>query len=274
MPIRKVKSPWAWFDFFEQTMDPYVCNICWWTGAAFDGFPHSESLACHECGSIARDRFLFFCFVARMREKKYKVLETSPRLGETYQDSMAQWFDYRASDFDLRSHKAQIKVDLQNMDLEDESLDVLLTPHVLEHVPETDLALREIFRVLAPGGRMYLQVPVVQGWTTPPLKPEFHQDDTPVEWKFGLDLTSRLREQGFRTRLLCNQGFYRHVKQGGTHWPDPRSFDFDVESMLAAAVTHDLLPVASDEISRRVGFFPGYMFLTWECEKPYLPFRR
>ena len=40
------------------------CRICGWEGDAFDGVAHSESALCPTCGSIARDRFLFHCFVA------------------------------------------------------------------------------------------------------------------------------------------------------------------------------------------------------------------
>ncbi len=268
MAIDKIESPWQWFQFFQETEAPSVCNICWWTGDAFTGFAHSESAVCPDCGSIARDRFLFFCMVARMRADRYRVLETSPRLGEDYRNAMARWFDYQASDFDLRAHKTHLQIDLQKIDLEDDSLDVLLTPHVLEHVAATDRALREIYRVLSPGGKMFLQVPVVQGWSAPPRKPEFHQDNTPVEWRFGPDLTNQIREQGFRTRLLCNQGFFRHVRQGATYWPDPHSLEFDVESLLSAVTMTDLLPVADENVSRRLGFCPSYMFLTWECEKP------
>ena len=78
---------------------------------------------------------------------------------------MQRWFSYRTSDFDLSAHRGDIQIDLQAIDLPDASVDVVLTPHVLEHVPDTDKALSELFRVIAPGGRMYLQVPLVYGAT-------------------------------------------------------------------------------------------------------------
>lgn len=195
------------------------------------------------------------------------MLETSPRLGAAYRRAMSSWFDYRASDFDQRAHRADLRLDLQSLDLDDGSLDVLLTPHVLEHVPDTERALREIHRVLAPGGRMFLQVPVLQGRTAPPATPEFHGDATPVFWRFGPDLTGRLRDLGFRARLLCTEGFHSLVASGAATWPDQSSPEFDVDSILAAARTEDLLPIAGREVSRRLGFQPEYMFLTWEARK-------
>ena len=260
-------SPWEWRATMKADSAPCCCNICWWSGDSFVGPPHSESAHCPGCGSIARDRFLFYCFVHSLSAHSYRVLETSPRLGDDYRQAMRRWFDYRASDWDQRAHRAELQLDLQAMDLETESLDIILTPHVLEHVPRPDDALAEIHRVLVPGGTMYLQVPVEQGWTTPPAVPEFHGDHTPVFWHHGLDLTERLRRHGFRTRLLCNMGFYRQVEVGASHWPDPTAPAIDVPSILEACRLEDLVPVADEATTRRLGLHPGYMFLTWEGVK-------
>jgi SAM-dependent methyltransferase len=267
VPFDGIASPWDWFAWIEENPSPAACNICWWSGAAFQGFPHSESATCPGCGSIARDRFLFFSFVRRTAPGTYRVLETSPRLGGPYRTAMSSWFDYRASDFDQRAHRAQLQLDLQDLDLESESLDVILTPHVLEHVAQTERALEEMHRVLAPGGRIYLQVPVQQGWTAPPRSPELHGDATPVFWRFGLDLTARLREVGFRAHLLCTEGFHALVEAGVRTWPDPPSPEFDVDSILAAGQSRDLVPIAGGDLTRLLSFHPTYMFLTWEAVK-------
>jgi len=162
-------APTTWVDTAPSPWDVATgaevraaawCNICRWTGAGFDGPQHCEFATCPRCGSIARDRFLFWCFVERTPPSlRTRLLETSPRMGADYRRAMARWFTYTCSDFDERAHAGTVRIDLQAIDLPDASLDVLLTPHVLEHVPETDTALGEIARVLAPGGRMYLQVP-------------------------------------------------------------------------------------------------------------------
>lgn len=261
-------SPWAPPGRSERLASA-VCNICRWTGDAFDGPNHSEFSVCPRCGSISRDRFLFWCYVQRTGEQLgATVLETSPRLGEDYRSVVGRWFDYTASDFDERAHKGSVQIDLQAIDLPDDSVDVLLTPHVLEHVPETDRALDEIKRVLAPGGRMYLQVPVLQGATAPPVEPEFHGDDTPVFWRFGPDLTARLRDHGFTTNLLCTQQWLDHVRSGATSWPTETSAEFDVDSLLAGTIEQDLVPVATAADADQRGFLPAYMFLTWECIAP------
>jgi predicted SAM-dependent methyltransferase len=263
--FRRVTHPWDWHRRFESSAGVSFCNICWWTGESFVGPVHSERAICPRCGSIARDRFLFFCFVSRNARSHYRILETSPRLGKAHQRAMRRWFDYRASDFDQRLHRTGMELDLQDIHLEGGSVDILLTQHVLEHVPDTETALDEIHRVLAPGGAMYLQVPLLQGATARPTEPELHGDDTPVEWRFGPDLTDRLREHGFRTRLLCTEELHRKVQAGDGSWPLPTPPELDLASLMESLRSSDLVPVADAETARRLGFRPGYMFLTWEC---------
>ena len=61
---------------------------------------------------------------------------------------------------DLESHLAVVKVDITNILYEDNSFDVILCSHVLEHVIDDQKAMRELFRVLKPGGWAILQVPI------------------------------------------------------------------------------------------------------------------
>ncbi len=265
-------KPW-----FEQPRSPWTvsvprsgvqCPICRWAGEAFDGVAHAESANCPQCGSITRDRFLFWSFVARCDSRlSARVWETSPRMGEDYRTAMRTWFQYICSDYDERHHKGVVRLDLQQIELPDASVDVMLTPHVLEHVPDTTAALDEIHRVLAPGGRMYLQVPVLQGVTAPPVEPEFHGDNTPVFWRFGPDLTDQLRSTGFDTVLLCTEEFRDAVREGRTEWGGPTSPEFDVASVLAGSRLDDLVPIADRVQAARLGIEPAYQVLTWECIK-------
>jgi SAM-dependent methyltransferase len=257
-------SPWT-LTLPDQGV---VCPICRWTGARFRGEAHVENSFCERCDSITRDRFLFWAFVARMPHAEgLRVWETSPRMGARYRRAMSTWFRYLCSDFDERNHRGVVRIDLQRVALPDASVDVLLTPHVLEHVPDTGAALAEIHRVLAPGGRMFLQVPLLQGTTAPPTEPEFHDDDTPVFWRFGPDLTARLRDAGFDTVLLCTEEFRDAVREGRTDWPGATSPEFDVPALLAACDPADLVPVADAEQAARLGIEPSYQVLTWECVK-------
>jgi SAM-dependent methyltransferase len=246
------------------------CNICRWSGPFFGGHRYVESQVCPRCGSVARDRVMFDAFVSRMARpsRRLSVLETSPRLGDLYRRAMGVWFDYTASDFDERAHRASVRLDLQQLDLPDASLDVVLSAHVLEHVPDTGRAVAELYRVLAPGGRLLLQVPVLQGVTAPPITPEFHGDDTPVFWRFGFDLADRLRAVGFRVGTLCAQDWL-DVLAGSSGWPSPTDPYLDVQGMLAAGRSRgdDFVAQLSVEEARRLGLWHGYQCFTYECSK-------
>jgi SAM-dependent methyltransferase len=246
------------------------CVLCGWRGEQFPGPPHSEAAQCPRCQTVGRDRFIYLCLYQRVPYgRRLRLLETSPRLGDDYRRVMQRRVRYLASDYDERAHKASVKLDLQKLDLPDASIDVLLTAHVLEHVPDTDASLSEIFRVLSPGGRMLLQVPVGQATTAPPPEPEFHGDNTPVFWRFGMDLTERLRKHGFQASVLCTADFRRRVEAGDTSWePALRFPEFDHEALVTAAAAEDLVVVAGDALAERDGLYPSYQFLTWEAVKP------
>ncbi len=246
------------------------CAICRWEGTAFEGVSHCESATCPQCGAIGRDRWLFHCLTTSVSGigKQTRLMETSPRLGHAYKDAMAARVDYLASDYDQRAHKADIAIDLQQIALPDSSLDVVMTSHVLEHVPDTSAALTELMRVLKPGGSVILLVPVLQGVTAPPEEPEFHGDDTPVFWRFGLDLTGTLRAHGFETRLLCTADFKRHAEARDTTWAEGISPEWDVESIVAAADPAELTVACDDRLAETLGLVPSYMYLAWHARKP------
>jgi SAM-dependent methyltransferase len=254
--------PWV---AFPEPGAAALCNICRWEGNAFEGRQHVEFSTCPACGSNGRDRFLHWCLTERVGlHAALRVIECSPRLAQAYRDAMATWFFYRTSDYDVRAHAGNLRLDLQAIDLPDACVDVILCAHVLEHVPDTDKALAELRRVVAPGGHLLLQVPVLQGRTAPPAEPEFHGDDTPVFWRFGFDLTERLRDVGFVAELLCTAQLADAVRSTTNPWHE-WSGEFDVPDILAGAIADDLVVVADASTSARLGIDPGYMYLTWDC---------
>lgn len=55
--------------------------------------------------------------------------------------------------------KADLKVDIQNTGLPDQSWDIIICNHVLEHVEDFRKALKELFRILKPGGHLICSFP-------------------------------------------------------------------------------------------------------------------
>jgi SAM-dependent methyltransferase len=250
-------------DAFER-----VCNICGWHGAEFAGPAHCELADCPHCASVGRDRFLYWCWTRRVAYNRgQRVLETSPRLDKRYRRRMSKLVRYTASDYDESAHKAMIKLDLQHMDLPDNSIDTVLTPHVLEHVPDTQRALSELHRVVAPGGSALIMIPMPQGVTAPPTEPEYHGDNTLVYWRFGWDLREKLAAAGFDVACLVTQSLVDRVSRGDydSGYVDPHINELD---LLRHADPATLTPVANEEEARRYGFEPDLQFITWQCVKP------
>ncbi|MGA1299306.1 MAG: methyltransferase domain-containing protein [Ilumatobacteraceae bacterium] len=263
------QGPWVNAPFERAA----ACNVCRWQGDDFVGPFHAEMAACPVCGSVSRDRFLLHSFFSTIAKPSgLRVWETSPRLGVHYRQMMRKHFDYFASDYDLSAHEGDVQIDLQNVALPDESIDVLLTPHVLEHVPDTDRALSEIHRVLKPGGHMFLQVPLQVGSTRVPPEPEFHADNTPVFFNFGWDLTHRLRHHEFTVDVLVTDE-WRDVLRGDAPTIASNGDGFHVEDLISSArgaldLDRDLVSIADRATSRVLGALPPYHHVTWRCRKP------
>jgi predicted SAM-dependent methyltransferase len=61
---------------------------------------------------------------------------------------------------DLNSPLADVSADICNLPFADNEFDFILCNHVLEHIPDDYKALQEIYRVLKPGGKAILQIPL------------------------------------------------------------------------------------------------------------------
>jgi len=71
--------------------------------------------------------------------------------------SFSHW-DYTTTD--LHSPLADVKADICALPFEDNSYDLILCNHVLEHIPNDLKAMKELYRVLKPRGTAILQVPL------------------------------------------------------------------------------------------------------------------
>jgi SAM-dependent methyltransferase len=78
--------------------------------------------------------------------------------------------------------------------LRDRSYDLVICSHVLEHVPDDRFLLREIGRLLAPGGKAFLNVPINE---------EHFADPNHVRKYTTEGFRQLLREEGFALRSEC-----------------------------------------------------------------------
>ncbi|WP_040247786.1 class I SAM-dependent methyltransferase [Psychroserpens mesophilus] len=111
---------------------------------------------------------------------------------------------------DLESPIADVKADICNLPFDDESYDVILCNHVLEHIPDDTKAMQELHRVMKPGGYGIFQIP----------------QDLSREKTFEDDSITNKDE---RAKIF---GQYDHVRVYGRDYFDKlRSIGFQVEEV-------------------------------------------
>lgn len=127
-----------------------------------------------------------------LREK----LTVLPGVKYTAGDKFTPGYDYPSGTIDL---------DITAMPFADGSFDLILCSHVLEHVPDDHTAMKELHRVLAPGGMAILMVPIAMDRAVTDEDPtvvdpqerirRFGQFDHVRQ--YGRDYNDRLRAAGF-----------------------------------------------------------------------------
>ena len=117
--------------------------------------------------------------------------------------SFSHW-DYTTTD--LHSPLADVKADICALPFEDNSYDLILCNHVLEHIPNDLKAMKELYRVLKPRGTAILQVPLEEG------RENTFEDDSIIDQQertrifgqydhvrvYGQDYYNRLQKAGFK----------------------------------------------------------------------------
>ncbi len=188
--------------------DRFECPCC---GGRFRRFqPHGvkrrENARCPGCGALERHRlqWLYLRDCTNLYTDRLRVLHFAPEI--SLQRSLRQLANLDYVSADLDSPRADVWFDICAIPYPQASFDVVLCSHVLEHVPDDRKAMRELFRVLKPGGWGLIQVPMdrnraetFEDWSvTAEADRErvFGQRDHVRI--YGNDYYDRLKEAGFR----------------------------------------------------------------------------
>ncbi len=118
-----------------------------------------QNALCPNCLSLERHRLLYLFLERKTNifKKNIKLLHIAPEQCFIKIFSNSKKIDYISGD--LFSPLAKIKMDIHNMPFKNNSFDVILCNHVLEHVQDDKKAIKEINRVMKKDGFSILQVP-------------------------------------------------------------------------------------------------------------------
>jgi len=189
----------------EKAVSPYLHNVAW-VSSAFDTF------WCPYCRSHDRERHLILYLDALNLWPAFgnaSVLHIAPEKQLAFR--IASRNPARYIKGDLTPARADIEqLDVTAIRYPDATFDCVICNHVLEHVPDDALALRELWRVLKPGGLAILQTPYANGLdktlenqpevTTPEQRREFYGQEDHVRL-YGRDIFERITAAGFAPEM-------------------------------------------------------------------------
>lgn len=140
--------------------------------------------------------------------KPAKVLHFAPEQAFYNRFREMEHLEYTTTD--LNSPLADVKADICALPFKDNDYDIILCNHVLEHIPNDAQAMRELYRVLKPGGMAILQIPQELDRTVT------FEDNT-------------ITDRAERAKIF---GQYDHVRVYGRDYFDTlRSFGFRVDEV-------------------------------------------
>ena len=115
---------------------------------------------CPVCYSTDRERlaYLYLSKKTNIFTEVAKLLHVAPEPGLSKIIKKHSNIDYLTAD--ISSDDVMVKMDITEINFPDKTFDIIICNHVLEHIVDDRKAMRELFRVLKPGGWGILQVPM------------------------------------------------------------------------------------------------------------------
>jgi SAM-dependent methyltransferase len=191
----------------------HQCNCCDTRLRCFRSWVDDRGIVrpmCPRCGSLGRQRVDWLYLTDRSDltgSMPTRLLHVAPEACFAQTLRSLPNISYLSVDYD--SATAMERVDITAIPYPSASFDAVICNHVLEHVSDDLLAVRELLRVLRPGGWAMLQVPLDRGRETTFEDPgiteprdrrtAFGQYDHVRA--YGRDYAQRLASQGFEVSV-------------------------------------------------------------------------
>jgi len=138
----------------------HECNICDTKLKKFIKLKTND-LICPNCGSLPRTRGLWMLIQKELENKRVLHFSPSPALKQVIQ-KRSSTLEYLTTDYE-DEFESELELNIENMTLEDNSFDVIVCYHILEHVIDDVKALQELHRILKENGVCYIQTPFREG---------------------------------------------------------------------------------------------------------------
>ena len=169
-----------------------------------------ENALCPGTLSLERHRLLWLYLdrETSFLNDSLKVLHVAPE--QVFYQKFKSFSHWKYTTTDLHSPLADVKADICALPFEDNSYDLILCNHVLEHIPNDRKAMSELYRVLKKGGTLIAQVPLDEKRTTT------FEDDSITDRKertkvfgqydhvrvYGKDYLEFLNQTGFSSKFI------------------------------------------------------------------------
>ena len=176
------------------------CNICTIKLRKFITLPCGDHL-CPSCGSRSRSRRLYK-YLLDHHLLRGKILHFSPPKCLYSRIKASNLEHYYATDFE-NEFVADYQFDITKIDLPDDTVDLIICYHVLEHIENDLQAMKELYRVLDPKGVALLQTP-------------FKDGDIYEDWSItSQDARERAFGQKDHVRIYSRDGLANRLKKAG-----------------------------------------------------------
>lgn len=195
-------------DPLQYRAEPGECPVCGYQGHFLTySTPPQRRTLCPNCKSGPRHRLLQICFDEMDLWTLGDVLHFAPEkcLKEKIRDRAARYLSA-----DVREGRADVVENVEALTQADASFDTVIANHIFEHIDNDRAGFAEIHRVLRPGGRAVLSVPLIYSW------PVTYEDDAITAANdrdrhfgqndhvrfYGRDFADRFAEPGFHVTVF------------------------------------------------------------------------
>jgi SAM-dependent methyltransferase len=187
------------------------CVVCKSSLRVFNPFGQVRrpDAQCGVCRSVERHRLTWLFFEQRtdlFDRKPKRVLHVAPEAQLERNLRQLEGVDYVCTDVDAGC--GELVMDIMALSFADDSMDVILCSHVLEHVADDRKAMRELARVLSPKGWATILVPIIADASWEDATVTSHEDRSRLfgQWDhvraYGPDFKQRLEQEGFEVERI------------------------------------------------------------------------